>query len=86
MIGHQFDATPFTTTLWMWPSRQFLNQEFASVQAVGCHLFQDCDMGDGVKDFAEIQVDNIHKYGHPLVIKGDHAGWVQFLICPLGAM
>ena len=27
MTGHQLDLTPFTTTLWAWPSGQFFTQQ-----------------------------------------------------------
>ncbi|TRZ25363.1 hypothetical protein HGM15179_001681 [Zosterops borbonicus] len=50
-----------------------------SVQALGCQLILEYAVGDSVKSFAKVQIDNIHspscihQVGH-LIIKGDQVG------------
>ncbi|RMC17334.1 hypothetical protein DUI87_05915 [Hirundo rustica rustica] len=49
---------------------------------MGCHLIQECPVGDSVKSLAEVQIDNIHslscihQVGH-LVIKRDQVDQTQ---------
>lgn len=59
--GHQLDVTPFTTALQPWPSSQFLQPgKSVPIQATGSQFLQENAVGDSVKGFSEVWVDNIH--------------------------
>ena len=54
--GHQLDLTPFTATLWAWPSSQFLTSEEYTSPHHGEELLWENAVGDSTKGFSKVQV------------------------------
>lgn len=79
MTDHQLVVTPFTTTLWTWPLRQFFSPSAVHLSKTSLTAFQMNATGGCIKTFTNIQVHNIyslsfiHQAGQ-LLINGNQVG------------